>query len=83
MPKKSSFHKVFFIVKNKSEVLVDSSHAEPLQGNPAIGIVVLWFPSEQAVRPIVYDPEYKPVDEIRFALTTNANAALAREFQIL
>ena len=46
------------------------------------GVVVLRFPSEQAVRDFVNDPEYKPVKEIRLALTTNANAVLAPEFQM-
>jgi hypothetical protein len=30
----------------------------------------------------VNDPEYQPVKEIRQALTTNANAVLAPEFQM-
>jgi hypothetical protein len=28
------------------------------------------------------DPEYQPVKEVRLALTTNANAVLAPEFQM-
>jgi len=72
-----------FITKHEGEVIVDSFDAEPLQGDPTKGVVVLRFPSEQAVRDFVYDHEYKPVDEIRLALTTNANAVLAPEFQML
>ena len=55
---------------------------EPLQGDPEKGAVVIRFPSEQAVRDFVNDPEYQPVKEIRIALTTNANAVLASEFQM-
>ncbi len=71
-----------FIAKYDGEVIVASSDAEPLQGNPEKGVVVLRFPSEQAVRDFVNDPEYQPVKEIRQALTTNANAVLAPEFQM-
>jgi uncharacterized protein (DUF1330 family) len=71
-----------FIAKYDGEVIVASSDAEPLQGNPEKGVVVLRFPSEQAVRDFVNDPEYRPVKEIRQALTTNANAVLAPEFQM-
>jgi uncharacterized protein (DUF1330 family) len=71
-----------FIAKYGGEVVVASFDAEPLQGDPAKGVVVLRFPSEQAVRDFVNDPEYKPVKEIRLAITTNANAVLAPEFQM-
>jgi uncharacterized protein (DUF1330 family) len=72
----------YFIEKHGGEVVVASYDAEPLQGNPAKGVVILRFPSEQAVRDFVNDPEYKPVKDIRLALTTNANAVLAPEFQM-
>jgi len=71
-----------FIAKYGGEVIVGSFDAEPLQGNPEKGVVVIRFPSEQAVRNFVNDPEYQPVKEIRKALTTNANAVLAPEFQM-
>ena len=44
--------------------------AEPLLGNPAKGVVILRFPSEQAVRDFDNDPDYRPVKEVRLALTT-------------
>jgi uncharacterized protein (DUF1330 family) len=71
-----------FIAKYDGEVVVGSFDAEPLQGNPEKGVVVIRFPSAQAVRDFVNDPEYQPVKEIRQALTTNANAVLAPEFQM-
>jgi uncharacterized protein (DUF1330 family) len=71
-----------FIAKYEGEVLVASVDAEPLQGNPEKSVVVIRFPSEQAVRDFMNDPEYQPVKEVRLALTTNANAVLAPEFQM-
>ena len=75
--------KVFpFIAKHNGEVIVASFDAEPLEGDPPKGAVVIKFPSEQAVRDWVNDPDYKEVKEIRLALTTNANAVLAPEFRM-
>jgi uncharacterized protein (DUF1330 family) len=71
-----------FITKYDGKVVVASFDAEPLQGNPEKGVVVIRFPSEQAVRDFVNDPEYQPVKAIRQALTTNASAVLAPEFQM-
>jgi uncharacterized protein (DUF1330 family) len=71
-----------FIAKYDGEVVVASFDAERLQGNPEKGVVVIRFPSEQAVRDFVNDPEYQPVKEIRKALTKNANAVLAPEFHM-
>ncbi len=74
--------KVFpFIEKHNGEVIVASHDAEPLEGDPPKGAVVIKFPSEQAVRDWVNDPDYKEVKEIRLALTTNANAVLTPEFR--
>ncbi len=71
-----------FIAKYNGKIVVGSFDAEPLQGNPATGVVVLRFPSEEAVREFVNDPEYQPAKELRIAITTNANAVLAPEFQM-
>ena len=71
-----------FIAKYDGEVVVASFDAEPLQGNPEKGVVVLRFSSEQNIRDMLNDPEYQPVKEIRLSLTTNANAVLAPEFQM-
>ena len=71
-----------FIAKYDGEIVVASPDAEPLQGSPAKGVVVLRFPSEEAVRGFVNDPEYQPVKKIRLALTTNANAVLTPGFQM-
>ena len=71
-----------FIAKYDGEIVVASPDAEPLQGSPAKGVVVLRFPSEEAVRGFVNDPKYQPAKELRISVTTNANAVLASEFQM-
>lgn len=71
-----------FIAKYDGEIVVASPDAEPLQGNPVKGVVILRFPSEEAVRNFVNDPEYQPAKELRIAITTNANAVLAPQFQM-
>ena len=73
--------KVFpFLQKYGAQVIVADSEAEPLEGDPAKAAVVIRFPSEQAIRDFVNDPDYQPVKAIRLALTTNANAVMAPEF---
>jgi uncharacterized protein (DUF1330 family) len=71
-----------FIAKYNGEIVVASFDAEALQGSPEKGVVVLRFPSEEAVRDFVNDPEYQPAKDLRIAVTTNANAVLAPEFQM-
>ena len=71
-----------FIVKYNGEIVVGSFDAEPLQGTPPKGVVVLRFPSEEAIRNFVNDHEYQPAKELRITVTTNANAVLAPEFQM-
>lgn len=71
-----------FLAKHKAEVIVGELEAEPLQGDPAKGVVVVRFPSEQAVRDFVSDPDYQPILKIRLSLTTNANAVMAPAFKM-
>lgn len=70
-----------FLQKYGAEVLVAAFETEPLEGEPAAGAVVLRFPSEQHIRDFVNDPDYRSVKELRFRITTNANAVLAPEFE--
>lgn len=72
-----------FLSKHEAELIVAELEATPLQGNPAKGVVVLRFPSEQAIRNFVNDPDYQPIKKIRMSLTTNANAVMAPEFKAL
>ena len=71
-----------FIAKYDGELVVAAPAAEPLQGSPAKGVVVLRFPTEEAVRNFVNDPEYQPAKELRIAVTTNAYAVLTPELQM-
>jgi uncharacterized protein (DUF1330 family) len=66
--------------KHKAEVVVGEMEAKPLQGSPAKGVVILRFPSEQAICDFLGDPDYQPVLQIRLALTENANAVMAPAF---
>ena len=70
-----------FLAKYQAEVVVADFNATPLQGEPAQGVVVLKFPSEQAIQEFMDDPEYKPVKDIRLAITTNASAVTAPAFK--
>ncbi len=70
-----------FLAKHGAEVLVATFESGALQGEPADGVVVLRFPSEQDVRDFVNDPDYRSLKELRLRITTNANAVLAPEFE--
>ena len=70
-----------FLAKYKGEVIVADFEATPIQGDPAKSVVVLKFPSEQAIKDFMDDPDYKPVKDLRLAITTNANAVMAPEFK--
>ncbi len=71
-----------FLAKYKGEVVVAEFETEPLQGNPPKGAVVIRFPSAQAIRDFMDDPEYKPLKDLRVSITTMANAILAPEFKM-
>jgi uncharacterized protein (DUF1330 family) len=68
------------LAKHKAEVLVADFDAKPLQGDPAKSVVVIRFPSEQAIRDFLHDPDYQPILKVRISLTKNGNAVMAPEF---
>ena len=70
-----------FLTKYKAEVLVADFEATPLQGEPAHGVVVIRFDSEKTIRDFLNDPEYQPVKDLRLAITTNARAVMAPEYE--
>lgn len=70
-----------FLAKYGAEVLAADFEATALQGDPASGVVVIKFPSEEKIQEWVNDPEYKPVKDLRLSITTNANAVMAPEFK--
>lgn len=71
-----------FLTKYKAEVIVADFRATPLEGDPAEAVVILRFPTEQAIRNWLGDPDYQPIKEIRVSLTTNATAVMAPEFKM-
>jgi uncharacterized protein (DUF1330 family) len=71
-----------FLAKHKAEVVVAELEAKPLEGAPAKGVVVLRFPSEQAIRDFRTDPGYQPVKQIRMGIRVNGNAVMAPEFKM-
>ena len=70
-----------FLEKYGAEILVAAFETEALEGKPADGAVVLRFPSDQDARDFLNDPDYRPLKELRFRITTNGNAVLAPEFE--
>jgi uncharacterized protein (DUF1330 family) len=71
-----------FLVKHQAEVIVAEFEALPLQGDPAKGVVVLRFPSEQAIQGWLSDPDYQPLKKVRMSLTADANAVMAPAFEM-
>ena len=71
-----------FLEKYRADVLVADHAATPLQGEPTQSVVVIKFPSEEMLRGFLDDPGYRPIKELRFAITTNAHAVMANEFRI-
>ena len=81
--RQSYIPKVFpILTKHGGEVLVADFAAEPLEGEPAKGAVVIRFPSKQAILDFENDPEYQPAKKTRYDLTSNANAVIADEFAL-
>lgn len=70
-----------FLAKHGGEVLAANFQATALQGEPASGVVVIKFPSEEHIKNFVDDPDYQPVKAIRLAATTNGNAVMTPEFK--
>ena len=70
-----------FLNKYRAEVLVADFEATPLQGEPAHGVVVIKFDSEKTIQDFLSDPGYKPVKDLRLAITTRANAVMAPEYK--
>lgn len=71
-----------YLAKYKAEVIVAEFAAKPLEGDPAKGVVVLRFPSEEAIQNFLGDPDYQPIKKVRMSLTKNASAVMAPEFKM-
>ena len=71
-----------FLQKYSVEVLAAEFAAESVQGDPPDSVIVLRFPSKEAIREFLDDPDYQPVKAIRMAATTNGNAVIAAQFEM-
>jgi uncharacterized protein (DUF1330 family) len=69
-----------FLKKHGAEVLVAGFDAEPAEGEPPNSTVVLRFADAAAAWGLLNDPEYRPVKEIRFSITSRGQAVVAPEF---
>lgn len=69
------------LAKYGGEVLAFAFQTEHLEGDPADGVVILRFPTEQAIRDFLDDPEYAPWKALRFRITTGGRALMVPEFQ--
>lgn len=68
------------MARHQGEVIAVTPNAEVLQGNPPGGIVIARFPSTEAIRAMVNDPDYQPFKKIRHEVTTESSAVLVPEF---
>lgn len=66
--------------KYGAEVLVAGFDAEPAEGEPPNSTVVLRFADAASAWGLLDDPEYRPVKEVRFNITTRGQAVVAPEF---
>ena len=66
--------------KHGAEVLVAGFDAEPAEGDPPNSTVVLRFADAAAAWGLLEDPEYRPVKEIRFSVTSRGQAVVAPGF---
>jgi uncharacterized protein (DUF1330 family) len=69
-----------FLRKHGAEVLVAGFDAEPAEGEPPNSAVVLRFADAAAAWGLLNDPDYRPVKEIRFSITSRGQAVVAPEF---
>ena len=69
-----------FLEKYGAEVLVAGFDAEPAEGEPPNSTVVLRFADAASAWGLLDDPEYRPVKEARFSITSRGQAVVAPEF---
>jgi uncharacterized protein (DUF1330 family) len=69
-----------FLTKYGADVLVAGFDAEPAEGEPPNSTVVLRFPDAASAWGLLNDPEYRPVKDIRFSITSRGQAVVAPEF---
>ena len=69
-----------FLKKYGAEVLVAGFDAEPAEGEPPNSTVVLRFADTASAWGLLNDPEYRPVKETRFSMTSRGQSVVAPEF---
>jgi len=63
--------------KHGAEVLVAGFDSEPAEGEPPNSTVVIRFADTAAAWGFLNDPDYGPVKEIRFGVTSRGQAVVA------
>ncbi len=69
-----------FLAKYGAEVLVAGFDAEPAEGEPPNSTVVIRFADAAAAWGLLNDPDYRPVKELRFSITSRGQMVVAPEF---
>ena len=70
-----------FLAKYGAEVLVAGFDAEPAEGEPPNSTVVIRFADAAAAWDFLDDPDYQPVKDIRFSVTSRGQMVVAPEFK--
>ena len=70
-----------FLKKHGAEVVVAGFDAEPAEGDPPNSTVVIRFADAAAAWGLLNDPDYRPVKELRFSITSRGQAVVAPEFR--
>ncbi len=69
-----------FLAKYGGEVLVAGFDAGPAEGEPPNSTVVIRFANAAAAWGLLNDPDYRPVKELRFSITSRGQMVVAPEF---
>lgn len=69
-----------FLEKHGGEVLVAGFEAEAAEGEPPNSTVVLRFPDVEAAWGFLDGPDYQPVREPRYSITSRGQAVVVPEF---
>ena len=66
--------------KHGAEVLVTGFTFVEAEGDPPNSTVVIRFADVESAQAFLDDPEYKPVKDLRFSITSRGQAVVAPEF---
>lgn len=64
------------------EMVAVTLEAEAVQGDPPGAVAIVRFPSDEAARAFVNDPDYLPLKGIRLETTSGSSAVLVPEFAV-